>query len=50
MRAGYIYPIERLRHWYVTPIGGQSKDLKPGEIGLNREALANNTDLVLYLD
>lgn len=50
MRAGYTYPIETLRHWYVTPIGGQSKDLKPGQIGPNRVALANNTDLVPYQD
>ena len=50
MRAGYPYPIETLKHWFVTPIGGQSKDLKPGQIGLNREALADNTDLVPYQD
>jgi hypothetical protein len=50
MRANYPYPIETLKHWYVTPIGGQSIDLKPGQIGLNREALADNTDLVPYQD
>jgi len=50
MRASYPYPIETLRHWYVTPIGGQSIDLNPGQIGLNREALAENTDLVPYQD
>ena len=50
MRAGYPYPIETLKHWYVTPIGGHSIDLKPGQIGLNREALAGNTDLVPYQD
>jgi hypothetical protein len=50
MRTGYPYPIETLKHWYVTPIGGQSIDLKPGQIGLNRQALADNTDLVPYQD
>jgi hypothetical protein len=50
MRAAYSYPIETLKHWYVTPIGGESIDLKPGQIGLNEEALADNTDLVPYQD
>jgi hypothetical protein len=50
MKAGYSYPIETLKHWYVAPIGGLSTDLKPGQIGLNREALADNTDLVPYQD
>ena len=50
MRSGYPYPIETLKHWFVTPIGGQSKDLNPGQIGLNRAALADNTDLVPYQD
>jgi hypothetical protein len=50
MKAGYPYPIETLKHWYVAPIGGLSADLKPGQIGLNREALADNTDLVPYQD
>ena len=50
MKAGYAYPIETLKHWYVAPIGGLSMDLNPGQIGLNREALADNTDLVPYQD
>jgi hypothetical protein len=50
MKAGFPYPIETLKHWYVTPIGGISADLKPGQIGLNREALADNTDLVPFQD
>jgi hypothetical protein len=50
MKAGYAYPIETLKHWYVAPIGGLSTDLDPGQIGLNREALADNTDLVPYQD
>jgi hypothetical protein len=50
MKSGYTYPIETLRHWYVTLIGGLSEDLEPGQIGLNRDALAGNTDLVPYQD
>ncbi|MDM7934997.1 MAG: hypothetical protein QUS08_06360 [Methanothrix sp.] len=50
MKAGYPYPIEALRHWYIAPIGGVSNDLEPGQIGVNREALADNTDLVPYQD
>lgn len=50
MKASYPYPIETLKHWYITPLGGQSKDLKPGQVGLNGEALAGNTDLVPYQD
>jgi hypothetical protein len=46
----YPYPVEALRHWYLTPIGGQSSELEPGEIGLNREALAKNTHLVPFED
>lgn len=46
----YPYPVEALRHWYLTPIGGQSPELEPGEIGLNREALAKNTHLVPFED
>jgi hypothetical protein len=50
MKAGYAYPIETLKHWYIAPIDGLSMDLDPGQIGLNREALADNTDLVPYQD
>lgn len=50
VRAIYPYPVETLKHWYVTPLGGQSRDLKPGQVGLNKEALADNTDLVPYQD
>jgi hypothetical protein len=46
----YPYPVETLKHWYVTIVGGQSKDLKPNQIGVNREALAENTDIVPYED
>jgi hypothetical protein len=50
MKSGYAYPIETLKHWYVTPIGGLSTDLEPGQIGINRDAIAGNTDLVPYQD
>ncbi len=50
MRSRYPYPIETLRHWYVAPIGGCSFDLEPGQVGLNRDALTDNTDLVPFAD
>lgn len=50
MKARYPYPIETLKHWYVAPIGGLSTDLNPGQIGLNKGALADNTDLIPYQD
>jgi hypothetical protein len=50
MRCRYPYPIEAIRHWYITPVGGQSHDLDPDQIGLNREALAGNTDLIPFED
>ncbi len=46
----YPYPVETLKHWYVTIVGGLSKDLKSDQIGVNREALAENTDIVPYED
>ncbi|MCQ8903950.1 MAG: hypothetical protein NQU42_07660 [Methanothrix sp.] len=46
----YPYPIETLRHWYVTPVGGRSSELDPGEVGLNREAIVENTDLIPFED
>jgi hypothetical protein len=42
----YPYPVETLKHWYVTVVGGQSADLKPNQVGVNMEALAENTDIV----
>lgn len=50
MRSRYPYPVETLRHWYVAPIGGKSPDLEHDQIGLNREALADNTDLIPFED
>ncbi len=46
----YPYPIETLRHWYVTPIGGRSHELEPGELGMNKEAIVENTDLIPFED
>jgi hypothetical protein len=43
--TGPAYPVEMLRHIYVTPFGGFSPDLQPGEIGIQAEALARNTRL-----
>lgn len=40
------FPFETLRHWYVTPFGGRSRDLAPGQVGINAEALDRNTDLI----
>jgi hypothetical protein len=40
------FPFETLRHWYVTPFGGRSPDLAPGQVGINAEALDRNTDLI----
>ena len=39
------YPIETLRFWYVSPFGGRSEGLASDQVGLNRQALAQNTEL-----
>lgn len=39
------FPIETLRHWYVTVCGGMSPELALHQIGINREALEKNTSL-----
>lgn len=49
-KSQYPYPVETLKHWYVTIVGGQSTDLKPGYIGVNSEALAENTNITPYED
>ncbi len=46
----YPYPVETLKHWYVTIVGGQSMELRADEIGVNKAALAENTDIVPYED
>jgi hypothetical protein len=50
MKGRYPYPVEAIRHWYIAPIGGQSLDLEQDQLGLNRDALANNTDLIPFED
>lgn len=42
----YPYPVETVKHWYVTVVGGQSSDLRPNQVGVNMGALAENTDIV----
>ena len=42
----YPYPVETIKNWYVTVVGGQSADLKPNQVGVNMKALAENTDIV----
>jgi len=44
------FPVETLRHWYVTPFGGLSPELSLYQIGINREALEVNTSLDPSLD
>lgn len=39
------YPIETIRYWYVSPFGGRSGELAVDEVGVNRDALEQNTDL-----
>ena len=39
------FPVETLRHWYVTPFGGLSPEIGLFQIGINREALERNTSL-----
>jgi hypothetical protein len=50
MNSRYPYPVQTLRHWYMAPVGGFSQSLEPGQVGLCREALAENTDLVPFQD
>lgn len=40
------FPFETLRHRYVTPFGGRSEELSADEVGINAQALAQNTQLV----
>ncbi|HEV8596072.1 MAG TPA: hypothetical protein VGR51_11165 [Thermoplasmata archaeon] len=39
------YPIETIRYWYVSPFGGRSAELTADQVGVNRAALARNTEL-----
>lgn len=40
------FPFETLRHRYVTVFGGRSDELGEAEVGINAQALAQNTELV----
>jgi len=42
---GPLYPQETLRHWYVTPVGGHSPELRLDQVGILAEALLRNTEL-----
>lgn len=44
------FPVETLRHWYVTPFGGLSPELGLFQLGINREALEKNTSLDPQID
>ena len=48
--AAPAFPVETLRHWYVTPFGGLSPELGLFQIGINREALERNTSLDPSMD
>src|SRR5213593_719988 len=39
------FPLETLRHWYVTPFGGHSSELSFYQVGIRRDALEANTEL-----
>src|SRR5256712_10153630 len=39
------FPLETLRHWYVTPFGGHSDELSFYQVGIRREALESNTEI-----
>jgi hypothetical protein len=43
--ADFPYPIETLRHCYLSPFGGRSKELKGVQVGIRREALERNTSI-----
>jgi len=43
--GGVPWPIETSRHTYLAPIGGFSMDVPTAAIGVNRQALAENTAL-----
>jgi len=41
----YQFPLSVSRDWYVTEVGGHTQELSPGEIGINVDALKQNTSL-----
>ena len=44
------FPIEALKHQYVTPFGGTSPDLALYQVGIRKEAIELNTSLDPSLD
>lgn len=42
---GVPWPVEMTRFSYITPFGGVSDDLPEGVVGLNKQALVENTAL-----
>jgi hypothetical protein len=43
--SAHPFPIEALRDQYWTQFGGRSRELRPGEVGVNADALRANTHL-----
>lgn len=41
----YRLPLTVSRDWYVTEVGGHTSELGPREVGINGEALEQNTSL-----
>ncbi len=39
------FPVETLRHWYVTPFGGHSDELSFYQVGIRAAAIEANTEL-----
>ena len=44
------YPIEPIKDWYLSPVGGRSEEIGYDEVGLNETAIEENTDLIPFLD
>ena len=44
------YPFETLRLWYVSPFGGRTDELAQGQVGVNRTALEENTEIDVARD
>ncbi|MDX1610984.1 MAG: hypothetical protein R3185_01360 [Candidatus Thermoplasmatota archaeon] len=42
---GVPWPVETSRFAYLAPVGGVTEELDPGRIGINRQALEENTEL-----
>ena len=49
-RKKFAYPVEIMKHYYVSVVGGFSDELERREVGINRSALEQNTRLVGFHD